>query len=130
MAIARLFQGPIAERDYSFRVSDRMALTSLLAFLVGSFFARLGDRLGNKSRRWLMLGTFMQALLTMAAAICVWKNGQPSLADARGSPSWTTALGYVATGFLSCSLGVQSIVAKRLNTQFATSGTSLLTIYI
>lgn len=120
LALARLF-GP--SNDTSFHIPDRQALTSLTTFLFGAFLGRIGDRLGPRSRLWLVLGTFMQALMSMAAAIALWKSGQGSVADDRGDPSWTNALTYVAIGFVSASMGLQGIMGKRVNTQFATTST-------
>jgi MFS family permease len=99
-------------------------MTSLLSFNLGAFVGRLGDRMGPHKRLWLVLSTFLQVLLTMAAALSVWKSGQGSIAAVRGDPSWTSALTFVALAFMSASLGVQGIVGKRLNTQFTTTSTS------
>ncbi|KAF8639369.1 hypothetical protein AX17_001558 [Amanita inopinata Kibby_2008] len=121
IAIARLFEGPRQLRDTSFHLPDQQALTSLLAFNVGSFFGRLGDRIGPHKRIWLILGTFVQALLLMIASICLWKSGQPSIADRRDNPAWSNALTFIAVGFMSASLGLQGILGKRLNTQFGTT---------
>ena len=68
-----------------------------------------------------MLGTFVQALLLMVASICLWKSGQSSVANARDVPTWTNPLSFVGLGFMSASLGLQGILAKRLNTQFGTT---------
>jgi hypothetical protein len=87
----------------------------------GAFLGRIGDRMGAKSRLWLFMGTMIQALFTMAAALCIWKSGQLNFADDRGSPSWTNALSYTCIGFMSASLGLQGIMGKRVNTQFATT---------
>ncbi|TFK52468.1 hypothetical protein OE88DRAFT_1712059 [Heliocybe sulcata] len=114
LAIARPFQG-----DHTFYTPDRQALTSLLTFIFGALLARTGDRVGAKTRAWFFAGTFVQALFTMAAAICIWKSGQGGVASDRGSPAWTTPLTYAALGFMSASLGLQGGMAKRLNTQFA-----------
>jgi hypothetical protein len=35
---------------------------------------------------------------------------------------WTSTAGFVAVGFMSASLGLQGIMGKRVNTQFATTG--------
>ena len=60
----------------------------------------------------------------MAAALAIWKSGQPSIASDRGAPSWTNSLTFVGLAFMSASLGVQGIQGKRLNTQFGTTSTS------
>ena len=70
----------------------------------------------------MSLGTLIQALLTMAAALTLWKSGQPSVADARDQPAWSNALTFVTIGFMSASVGLQGIMGKRVNTQFATTG--------
>ncbi|KAJ8519010.1 hypothetical protein ONZ45_g4006 [Pleurotus djamor] len=121
IALARLFEGPRELRDMSFHKADQQALCSLITFNLGAFVGRLGDKMGNQTRKWLMLGTFIQALFTMAAAIAVWKSGQLSIADDRGDPAWTNTLTFVCIGFMSASLGVQGIIGKRLNTQFTTT---------
>lgn len=123
LALARLFQGPSGERDGSFHLADKQALTSVLTFVFGAFLGRIGDRMGAKTRAWLFLGTFIQALFTMAAALCIWKSGQPSVADARSMPAWSDALSYATIGFMSASMGLQGIMGKRVNTQFATTST-------
>ena len=107
-----------------FHIADRQALTSLITFNMGAFVGRLWDRIGAQKRIWLITGTFLQALLTMAAAVTLYKSGQDSVSDQRAFPTWTNALSYVALGFMSASLGVQGIQAKRLNTQFTTTSTS------
>lgn len=78
--------------------------------------------MGPRSRAWLMLGTFIQAVFTMAAAVAIWKSGQISVATERFNPAWTNALSFVAVGFMSASIGLQGIMGKRVNTQFTTTG--------
>ncbi|KAJ7134274.1 hypothetical protein C8R44DRAFT_421074 [Mycena epipterygia] len=123
LAIARLWeiQPSGSGHDTSFHIADRQAMTSLLSFIAGAFVGRLGDRVGPHKRVWLVLATFIQVLLTMGAALTVWKSGQGSIAAVRGDPSWTNTLTFVALAFMSASLGVQGIVGKRLNTQFGTT---------
>lgn len=124
LALARLFSvGPGGAIDQTFHRADQQALTSLLAFNLGAFIGRLGDRIGSQKRIWLVFGTFLQTLFTMAAALTIWKSGQPSVADDRGDPSWTNALSFVCLAFMSMSLGTQGIIGKRLNTQFTTTST-------
>jgi hypothetical protein len=89
---------------------------------MGAFIGRLGNAMGSSVRLWLILGTFIQTLFTMCASILIWKSGQGSIAEQRGSPSWTNALTFVALGFMSASLGLQGIMGKKLNTQFTTTG--------
>ncbi|KAL5476883.1 hypothetical protein ACEPAI_3069 [Sanghuangporus weigelae] len=119
LAIARLFSP--GNTDFSFQMADRQALVSLLTFLGGASLGRIGDKLGSNTRLWLFLGTFIQALFTMGAAVTVWQGGQGSIAGHRGEPAWTNALSFVALGFASASIGLQGIMGKRVNSQFATT---------
>ncbi|KAJ7484396.1 hypothetical protein FB451DRAFT_1232359 [Mycena latifolia] len=123
LAIARLWEvAPSGSgHDTHFHIADQQAITSLLSFNVGAFVGRLGDRIGPHKRTWLVSSTLLQVLLTMAAALTIWKSGQGSIAAVRGDPSWTNALTFVGLAFMSASLGVQGIVGKRLNTQFTTT---------
>lgn len=121
MALARLFEGPPGQRDTTFHLADKQALTSITTFIFGAFIGRIGDKMGAKTRAWLFTGTFIQTLFTMAAALCVWKSGQGSVADSRADPAWSNALTYVTIGFMSASMGLQGIMGKRVNTQFATT---------
>jgi len=121
VALARLFQGSPGHRDTSFHLADKQALTSVTTFLFGAFLGRIGDRIGAKTRGWLFLGTFFQALLTMGAAISLWKSGQGSVASARSEPAWTSAGTYACLALMSMSMGLQGIMGKRVNTQFATT---------
>ncbi|KAG6829101.1 hypothetical protein H0H93_014595, partial [Arthromyces matolae] len=126
LALARLFEGPKGFRDLTFHKADQQALCSLISFQAGASVGRLGDRLGPQKRIWLIAGTLLQALLTMAAALALWKSGQSSIASDRGDPSWTNTLTFVALAFMSASLGVQGVLGKRLNTQFGTTSASPL----
>ncbi|KAI0827006.1 hypothetical protein BC628DRAFT_1370319 [Trametes gibbosa] len=121
LALARLFSGPPGQRDTSFHLADQQALTSVLTFIAGASLGRIGDRMGSKTRAWLFLGTMIQALFTMAAALTAWTSGQGSIAEVRGDPAWSNALTFVAIAFMSASLGLQGIMGKRVNTQFATT---------
>jgi len=118
LALARLFNG---QHDHSFHIADRQALCSVLAFIFGAFIGRIGDKLGCKTRLWLALGTFIQTLFTMAAAIAIWKSHQGSVADSRANPAWTNVLSFVCVAFMSASMGLQGIMGKRVNTQFTTT---------
>ncbi|KIK58181.1 hypothetical protein GYMLUDRAFT_246220 [Collybiopsis luxurians FD-317 M1] len=122
LALARLFEvGPGGVIDRTFHKADQQALCSLICFQLGAFVGRIGDRIGPHKRIWLVFGTFLQSLFTMAAALAIWKSGQPGVADDRGDPSWTNALSFVCLGFMSLSLGLQGHLGKRLNTQFGTT---------
>lgn len=115
LALASLVKNP------SFPLADKQAITSMVTFLFGAFLGRIGDRMGNNTRAWLSLGTFIQALFTMGAAICVWKSGQPSIPASRAAPVWTDVLTYAAIGFTSASLGLQAIMAMRVKSQLGTT---------
>ncbi|KAI5118466.1 hypothetical protein M0805_003727 [Coniferiporia weirii] len=119
LAIARLFTP--GNTDFSFHMADRQALVSLFTFLGGASIGRLGDKIGSNTRAWLFLGTLIQALFTMAAAVTVWQGGQGAVASDRGDPAWTNALSFIALGFASASIGLQGIMGKRVNSQFATT---------
>jgi hypothetical protein len=121
IALARLFEGSPGSQDHTFHKADQQALCSLISFNLGAFVGRIGDRVGAHKRIWLIAGTFIQALLTMASAIAFWKAGQPSISNARDDPAWTNVLSFVGLAFMSASLGVQGILGKRLNTQFGTT---------
>jgi len=121
IALARLFEGAPGSQDHTFHKADQQALCSLISFNLGAFVGRIGDRVGAHKRIWLIAGTFIQTILTMASAIAFWKAGQPSISNARDDPAWTNALSFVGLAFMSGSLGVQGILGKRLNTQFGTT---------
>jgi hypothetical protein len=119
IALARLFHNN--GEDTSFHLADQLALASVLTFLFGAFIGRIGDKMGAKTRAWLFLGTFIQVLFTMAAAILIWRSGQGPIASDRGDIAWTNAKAFASLGFISASLGLQGIMGKRVNTQFATT---------
>ena len=77
--------------------------------------------MGNNTRAWLVLGTIIQALFTAAAAIAHWQSGQGSVSNEREQPAWSNTLTFVALGFMSASIGLQGIMGKRINSQFATT---------
>jgi len=82
IAVARLWEGERTE----FLLADRQALASLLSFVFGALIARFGGNLlGAQTRGWMIIGTFLQALFTMAAAISIWQSGQgyPGISDER-----------------------------------------------
>lgn len=119
--MCRLFEGAPGHRDQTFHKADQQALCSLISFNLGAFIGRIGDKVGAHKRIWLIAGTFIQALFTMAAAISFWKSGQGSIADERDDPAWTNLRTFVGLAFMSAALGVQGILGKRLNTQFGTT---------
>ncbi|KAI5997259.1 hypothetical protein F5J12DRAFT_851833, partial [Pisolithus orientalis] len=108
LALARFFN---SSHNYSFYLSDRQALCSTLSFIFGAFLGRLGDKIGCRTRLWVTLGTFIQTMFTMAAAIAIWKSGQPSISDSRAVSAWSN----------TPSFGLQGIMGKRSNTEFATT---------
>jgi len=118
LALARLFNG---QHDYSFHIADQQALCSLLCFILGAFIGRVGDKIGCKTRMWMTMGTFIQTVFTMAAAITIWQSHSGSVASDRGNPAWSNTLSFVTIGFISASMGLQGIMGKRLNTQFTTT---------
>jgi hypothetical protein len=130
LALARLFSGPAGQRDKAFHRADQQALASLISFNLGAFVGRIGDKLGAMTRLWLVIGTFIQAICTMVASITIWKSGEGSIANNRGDPSWTNVLSFVCLAFMSVSLGLQGIMAKRLNTQFTTTSAFADTTYL
>jgi hypothetical protein len=108
--------------DRRFHRNDQQALTSFLAFNFGASLCRIGDKVGPLTSLWLVLGTVVQALLTMAASIVIWKSGQPSTAT-NSALAWTDLLSFFCIVFLSASLGLQGGMAKKLNTSFGTTST-------
>lgn len=119
LALARLFSP--GNSNFEFQIVDRQALTSVITFILGASLGRIGDHIGSKTRLWLFLGTLVQCLFTMAAALAIWKCDQRSVALSRGEPNWTNTLGFVGLGFASASIGLQGIMGKRINSQFATT---------
>ena len=63
----------------------------------------------------------IQALFTMAAAVTIWQSGQGSIAPNRSSPAWSNTVSFVCLGFMSASMGLQGIMGKKINSQFATT---------
>ena len=120
IAIARLFAAH--PKDTQFERPDQQALCSLITFLLGASLGRIADRLAwTQKRIWVGSATLFQGLLTMAAALCIHFSDEPSLASGRGAPAWTSVLGFATIGFVSASLGLQGIVAKRIKSEFGTS---------
>ncbi|KAJ6616491.1 hypothetical protein B0H10DRAFT_1799484 [Mycena sp. CBHHK59/15] len=117
LALARLVQN----HDFVFHIADQQALTSLVAFNFGASIGRLGDRIGPHTRLWLVSGTLLQALFSLAAAFCIGWSGQDSIALVRGEPIWTNYLTSVGMALMAASLGLQGIIGKRLNTHFGTT---------
>jgi hypothetical protein len=112
--------------NFQFRLFSHQILTSFITFSLGASLGRIGDRIGAKTRLWLFLGTLLQSFFTVAASLTVWKCDQLSINISRDNPNWTHPLGFAGIGFMSASLGLQGIMATRLNSQFADSGKPLL----
>lgn len=117
LAVARLF----ATSDHTFYKGDQQALASLLSFLIGVSFGRIGDHVGVKKRWWLMTATSVMGLMTLAATLCAHFSGEPSIAEYRTEASWQYAKGMAALCFASAALGLQGVVSRRLNSQFGTA---------
>ncbi|KAM0791041.1 hypothetical protein ACM66B_004337 [Microbotryomycetes sp. NB124-2] len=119
LAVARLFAAQ--PHDTRFEVPDQQALCSLIAFLIGASLGRFGDWYGTQKRSWIAGATFVQALLVMAASLCIHYSGEESIATARTLPLWHSVLGMATIAFASASLGLQGFVAKRIKSEFGTS---------
>jgi len=130
LAIARLFTS--TPRDLTFHQPDQQALCSLLSFLLGGAICRISEHrwFGGKRRNWVTSATFLQAILTMGAALASHYSGEGSFAGQRGDPpSWITWRGFLALALISASMGLQAGVGTRLGSHFATS-VVLTTIWI
>ncbi|KAJ6572065.1 hypothetical protein B0H19DRAFT_1209150 [Mycena capillaripes] len=108
-------------REIVVSIADLQALTSLIAFNLGAFIGRPGDRIGPHTRGWLFSGTVAQAVLTLIAGICIQLSGQNSIAVTRGEPTWTNGLTFAGLALMAASLGLQGVMSKRLNTHFSTT---------
>ncbi|KAK7059711.1 Aldedh domain-containing protein [Favolaschia claudopus] len=118
-------------RKWSVTASDLHALSSLASFNVGAFLGRLGDRIGPQTRGWLVAGTLVQSVLTLVAGVCIQMSGQGGITDfvldfgagghGGGGTRWTHWLAYAGLACMAGSLGLQGIMAKRLNTGFSTT---------
>ena len=102
-------------------MADQQALISLLCYLGGGLLGRYGNRVGPTKRAWLVAGTFLQALFTMAAALTVWKGGEPSIASSRGEDAWANALSFASLGLISASMGLQGVMARRITSHFGST---------
>ncbi|QRW12874.1 hypothetical protein RhiLY_11873 [Ceratobasidium sp. AG-Ba] len=118
-------------RDWGLSTGDGQALASLLAFLFGAFVGRLGDKIGPRKRAWLIFGTFIQALFSLAASLTCWANGESSFGGARGSEftNWGTVLGFLTISFASAGMGLQAHAGVRIGNIF-NSTVVLTTIWV
>ncbi|KLO07059.1 hypothetical protein SCHPADRAFT_665759 [Schizopora paradoxa] len=119
LSLGRIFSP--SDGDLTFRTMDKQSLTALCCFAIGILLGRIGDRIGAHTRLWLFLGTMLQTLFIMGAAITTWKGNQPSVAEARDSPAWTQNITFLAIALMSAALGLQGIMAKRIPSQFGTT---------
>lgn len=78
--------------------------------------------MGPKTRIWLFLGTALQALFTLLAAAFLFR-GRQSRWNSEGD-AWFEPEGFAALALASASMGLQGIMGKRINTQFATTSMS------
>lgn len=117
--VARLFSGP--DQSSFFHLADRLAVTSLVSFACGAFLGRIGDRIGSKTRLWVMGATALQSGFLMAGYVCLTMADAASYATDRGDLAWHSARAFITLGFMSASLGMQGIVGKRLNTHYGTT---------
>jgi len=122
LGLARTFTPSALE---PFGPVERAALCALFSFVLGSFIGRIGDHIGPRKRIWMVLGTFLQAAMTLAACLTSHYSRESGFASNRRENDWSSALGYTGLAFISTSMGLQSAMATRLSTQF--SNTVVLT---
>ena len=79
LALARTFASP-PERTYGFQKYDQQAFVSLVAFLGGATIGRIGDRMGNRKRSWMLVSSCIQVLFAVAASLCAHFCGQSGVA--------------------------------------------------
>ena len=118
-ALARLFSGP--DRSLYFHPADRLSVCSLFSFILGAGLGQFGDRIGPKKRLWLIGATSLQAGFMMISFVTITVSHQGSIASDRNDIAWTDPLGFITLGFMSGSMGLQGIVAKRLNSNYGTT---------
>ncbi|KAI3615442.1 hypothetical protein WG66_011918 [Moniliophthora roreri] len=122
IALARLLELPAADSAQAFNKTQQLALCSLLAFMASATtIGRVGDILGTHKRYWLIFGSALSCLFTFAGTIAIWQSHSGAIASNRGNPAWNDCLTFVGIGFMSASVGIQGVQAKRLNTQFTTT---------
>jgi hypothetical protein len=65
---------------FGFQKPDQQALCSLISFIIGTSLGRFGERIGAKHRTWLVLASFAQVLMAMAAALAAHYSGESGVA--------------------------------------------------
>ncbi|BEJ14480.1 hypothetical protein CspHIS471_0402470 [Cutaneotrichosporon sp. HIS471] len=120
IAAARRFDPPETRR-LGFQKSDQQALTALVMFWLGTSMGRIGARVGNTRRAWLLSTSILQVFMAAIAAILSQFSGESAYAHDRAHPSWATPMGMGALAFLSASLGLQGIVGKRIGSAMNTT---------
>ncbi|EEB95625.1 hypothetical protein MPER_05370, partial [Moniliophthora perniciosa FA553] len=122
IALARILELPAADSSQAFNRTQQLALCSLLAFMASATtIGRVGDILGTHKRYWLTFGSALSCLFTFAGAIAIWQSHSGAIASNRGDLAWNDCLTFVGIAFMSASVGIQGVQAKRLNTQFTTT---------
>ncbi|GMK58694.1 hypothetical protein CspeluHIS016_0601360 [Cutaneotrichosporon spelunceum] len=120
IAAARTFDPP-ATRTHGFMKNDQQALTALVMFWVGTSLGRIGAKVGNTRRAWLVTTSILQVFMAAIAALLSQLSGESPYALDRTHPSWVTPMGMGALGLLATSLGLQGIVGKRIGTGMNTT---------
>ncbi|TXT12634.1 uncharacterized protein COLE_03044 [Cutaneotrichosporon oleaginosum] len=120
IAMARNFDPP-ATRTRGFQKGDQQALTALATFWLGTSLGRIGARVGNTRRAWLVTSSILQMLMAAIAALLAHYSGESPYAADRAHPSWASPMGMGALAFLSASLGLQGIVGKRIGSAMNTT---------
>ena len=130
IALAKLIELNLSSKPlyHAFSETQQQALCSLLAFMFSAaLFGRIGDIIGTHKRYWLVLCSLISTLFTLIGTIAIWLSHSNAIATNRGTPAWTNVLTLVGVGFMSSSVGVQGVQAKKLGTHFgSTSMRSLL----
>ncbi|KAK7434208.1 hypothetical protein VKT23_020338 [Stygiomarasmius scandens] len=82
-------------------------------------------------RGWFIPGTFLQALLTMAAAISIWQigKGYPGISDDRFTTglAWNDGVSFLCLVSMSASMSMQGLMSLRLKTNSGLGATLPLT---
>lgn len=73
--MARTFD-PAPTRTYGFQKGDQQALTALVSFWLGTSLGRIGERMGNKRRLWLVCSALLQVVMAATAALLGHFSGE------------------------------------------------------